>query len=143
MAVFGASVAAGGMVAGAATAFITTEGFRDVIEQGYEKRFDHYDLMIDRPVPLVPRTLRLEVRERLPEGTTLTMTRGSFTGTQAPAMSGGAIAAVLGPQSNLTLQSVDLDAVNNDLSVTSSSYSAQRNLGADADLTCSATACTP
>jgi N-methylhydantoinase A len=50
---------------GARTAFITTEGFRDIVEQGYEKRFDHYDLMIDRPVPLVPRTLRLEVRERL------------------------------------------------------------------------------
>jgi N-methylhydantoinase A len=50
---------------GAATAFITTEGFRDVIEQGYEKRFDHYDLMIDRAVPLVPRHLRLTVRERL------------------------------------------------------------------------------
>jgi N-methylhydantoinase A/oxoprolinase/acetone carboxylase beta subunit len=40
---------------GAKTAFITTEGFRDIIEQGYEKRFDHYDLMIDRAVPLVPR----------------------------------------------------------------------------------------
>jgi len=50
---------------GAATAFITTEGFRDVIEQGYEKRFDHYDLMIDRAEPLVPRHLRLTVRERL------------------------------------------------------------------------------
>ena len=50
---------------GAKTAFITTEGFRDIIEQGYEKRFDHYDLMIDRPVPLAPRTLRLEIRERL------------------------------------------------------------------------------
>ncbi len=50
---------------GAKTAFITTEGFRDILEQGYEKRFDHYDLMIDRPVPLVPRHLRLEVRERL------------------------------------------------------------------------------
>jgi N-methylhydantoinase A len=50
---------------GAKTAFITTEGFRDILEQGYEKRFDHYDLMIDRPVPLVPRNLRIEVRERL------------------------------------------------------------------------------
>ena len=50
---------------GARTAFITTEGFRDIIEQGYEKRFDHYDLMIDRPVPLVPRTLRFEITERL------------------------------------------------------------------------------
>src|SRR5689334_23540650 len=50
---------------GAKTAFITTEGFRDVIETGYEKRFDHYDLMIDRPSPLVPRTRRYTVRERL------------------------------------------------------------------------------
>ena len=50
---------------GATTAFITTEGFRDVIEQGYEKRFDHYDLNIDRATPLVPRHLRLTVRERL------------------------------------------------------------------------------
>lgn len=50
---------------GAKTAFVTTEGFRDVIETGYEKRFDHYDLMIDRPVPLVPRTRRYTVRERL------------------------------------------------------------------------------
>ncbi|MBI2718336.1 MAG: hydantoinase/oxoprolinase family protein [Rhizobiales bacterium] len=50
---------------GARTAFITTEGFRDILEQGYEKRFDHYDLMIDRAPPLVPRTLRFTVRERL------------------------------------------------------------------------------
>jgi N-methylhydantoinase A len=50
---------------GARTAFITTEGFRDILEQGYEKRFDHYDLMIDRSLPLVPRTRRFTVRERL------------------------------------------------------------------------------
>jgi N-methylhydantoinase A len=50
---------------GAKTAFITTEGFRDVVETGYEKRFDHYDLMIDKPAPLVPRTRRYTVRERL------------------------------------------------------------------------------
>ena len=50
---------------GAVTAFITTEGFRDIVEQGYEKRFDHYDLMIDRAEPLVPRHLRLTIRERL------------------------------------------------------------------------------
>src|SRR3954453_8204080 len=57
---------------GARTALITTEGFRDIIEQGYEKRFDHYDLMIDRPVPLVPRTLRFEISERLAaDGTVL------------------------------------------------------------------------
>jgi N-methylhydantoinase A len=50
---------------GAKTAFITTKGFRDILEQGYEKRFDHYDLMIDRSVPLVQRTLRFTVDERL------------------------------------------------------------------------------
>lgn len=50
---------------GAKTAFITTKGFRDILEQGYEKRFDHYDLMIDRSMPLVPRTLRYTVEERL------------------------------------------------------------------------------
>ena len=50
---------------GAKTAFITTEGFRDILEQGYEKRFDHYDLMIDRSPPLVPRPLRMTLRERL------------------------------------------------------------------------------
>ena len=50
---------------GAKTALITTEGFRDIIEQGYEKRFDHYDLNINRASPLVPRHLRLTVKERL------------------------------------------------------------------------------
>src|SRR5687768_8753345 len=50
---------------GAKTAFITTEGFRDVIETGYEKRFDHYDLMIDRPAPLVARKRRYTLTERL------------------------------------------------------------------------------
>lgn len=50
---------------GAKTAFVTTQGFRDIVEQGYEKRFDHYDLMIGRPAPLAPRILRFEVKERL------------------------------------------------------------------------------
>ena len=50
---------------GARTAFITTQGFRDILEQGYEKRFDHYDLMIEGSLPLVPRTLRYTLAERL------------------------------------------------------------------------------
>ncbi len=50
---------------GAKTAFVTTDRFRDVIEQGYEKRFDHYDLMIDRAQPLVPRDRRFTITERL------------------------------------------------------------------------------
>ncbi len=50
---------------GAVTALVTTEGFRDIIEVGYESRYDQYDLMIDKPVPLVPRHLRLTVPERV------------------------------------------------------------------------------
>lgn len=50
---------------GAVTAMITTEGFRDVLEIGYETRFDQYDLMLEKPVPLVPRERRLTVKERV------------------------------------------------------------------------------
>ena len=49
---------------GARTALITTDGFRDVIEIGTETRFDHYDLDIDKPEPLVPRELRFGIAER-------------------------------------------------------------------------------
>ena len=49
---------------GARTALIVTEGFRDAVEMGYEHRFDQYDINIDKPVPLVPRYLRLAVTER-------------------------------------------------------------------------------
>ncbi len=50
---------------GARTAFITTKGFRDILETGYEKRFDHYDLMIEPPPPIVPRVLRFGIPERI------------------------------------------------------------------------------
>jgi N-methylhydantoinase A len=50
---------------GAKTALLTTEGFRDVIEIRHENRFEQYDLNIDLPPPLVPRRLRLPVRERI------------------------------------------------------------------------------
>ena len=50
---------------GAETLFVTTEGFRDVLEMGSESRFDQYDLNIVKPVPLVRRARRLTVRERL------------------------------------------------------------------------------
>ena len=50
---------------GACTALITTEGFRDVLEIGYESRYDQYDIMIEKPEPLVPRTRRLTVAERV------------------------------------------------------------------------------
>jgi N-methylhydantoinase A len=50
---------------GARTALITTAGFRDVLEIGTETRFDHYDLDIDKPAPLIPRELRYTVLERM------------------------------------------------------------------------------
>ena len=50
---------------GAVTALVTTEGHRDALEMAYEHRFEQYDVMIDRPPPLVPRWLRLPVRERM------------------------------------------------------------------------------
>ncbi len=50
---------------GAVTALLTTEGHRDSLEMAYEHRFEQYDINIDRPPPLVPRWLRLPVRERM------------------------------------------------------------------------------
>ena len=50
---------------GARTALITTAGFRDVLEMGYEKRYEHYDLELELPTPLVPRELRFPVEERI------------------------------------------------------------------------------
>ena len=50
---------------GARTALITTEGHRDSLEIAYESRFDQYDILADRLPPLVPRELRLPVRERM------------------------------------------------------------------------------
>ena len=48
---------------GAKTAFVTTDGFRDVLEMRYEKRFEQYDLNIEMPTPLVDRPLRLGLKE--------------------------------------------------------------------------------
>jgi len=50
---------------GARTVFVTTAGFRDIIEMGYERRFDQYDLNLRLPEPLVPRDLRFTLNERL------------------------------------------------------------------------------
>jgi N-methylhydantoinase A len=50
---------------GARTAFVTTEGFRDVIEMRTESRFEQYDLGIRLPPPLVPREHRFPVRGRI------------------------------------------------------------------------------
>ena len=50
---------------GALTALVTTEGFRDVLDIGYESRYDQYDIMIEKPPALVPRERRLVVPERV------------------------------------------------------------------------------
>jgi N-methylhydantoinase A len=50
---------------GAPTGLITTEGFRDVLEIGRERKFELYDVFIEMPQPLVPRRLRFEVAERI------------------------------------------------------------------------------
>ena len=50
---------------GARTGLITTDGFRDLLEIGRQKRPDLYDIQVDKPVTLVSRDLRLEVAERL------------------------------------------------------------------------------
>jgi len=50
---------------GALTGLITSNGFRDLLEIGRQKRPDLYDLQADKPPVLVERALRREVPERL------------------------------------------------------------------------------
>jgi N-methylhydantoinase A len=50
---------------GARTGLIVTDGFRDLLEIGRQKRPDLYDLQADKPQTLVSRDLRLEVPERV------------------------------------------------------------------------------
>ncbi|HEU4369816.1 MAG TPA: hydantoinase/oxoprolinase N-terminal domain-containing protein, partial [Methylomirabilota bacterium] len=50
---------------GAATALVTTRGFRDLLEIGRQKRPALYDLHARKPAPLVPRHRRYEVAERV------------------------------------------------------------------------------
>jgi len=50
---------------GAPTGLITSDGFRDLLEIGRQKRPELYDLQADKPPVLVDRRLRLEVPERL------------------------------------------------------------------------------
>ena len=57
---------------GARLAFITTDGFRDVIEMRSENRFEQYDLNLTLPVPLVSREDRFTLNERMgPNGEVL------------------------------------------------------------------------
>lgn len=58
---------------GALIALITTQGFRDVLKIGRERRHPLFDLALRPPAPLMPEALRLEVPERVKaDGTVLT-----------------------------------------------------------------------
>lgn len=50
---------------GQPTALITTEGFRDVLGIGRQKRWDLYDNTSDKPQPVIPRRWIWEVSERM------------------------------------------------------------------------------
>ena len=50
---------------GAKTGMLVTAGFRDILDMGFEQRYDLFDLRLTWPDPLVPRRLRREVRERV------------------------------------------------------------------------------
>ncbi len=50
---------------GVKTGLITTDGFRDLLEIGRQKRPELYDLQADKPPVLAARDLRLEIPERI------------------------------------------------------------------------------
>lgn len=53
---------------GARLASVTTEGFRDILEIGYERRYSQYDIFLEKPEQLVPRERSFTVRERMSAG---------------------------------------------------------------------------
>jgi N-methylhydantoinase A len=50
---------------GSPTCLLTTKGFRDVLIIGRQKRYDTYDLYMDKPAPLLRRRSIFEVDERI------------------------------------------------------------------------------
>ena len=83
---------------GAKTAFVTTEGFRDVIEMRSENRFEQYDLNLELPKPLVPREHRFTLNERIgPNGEVLlALDPGEATAMAARVLEGGFDAVAIG-----------------------------------------------
>ncbi len=53
---------------GAVVATVTTEGFRDILEIAYERRYSQYDINIDKPDLIVPRRRAFTVPERVTAG---------------------------------------------------------------------------
>ncbi len=59
---------------GSPTAMLVTQGFRDVLDIAFERRYDLFDLRIRFPEPIVPRSRRFEVPERMGyDGKTITV----------------------------------------------------------------------
>jgi N-methylhydantoinase A len=52
---------------GARTGMLVTKGFADVLEIALERRYDLYDLRLRFPAPIVDRTCRVEIDERMRE----------------------------------------------------------------------------
>src|SRR5690606_32093670 len=50
---------------GSPTGLLVNEGFKDVIEIGHERKYDLYDLNIEKAAPLVERRLRGEIGARM------------------------------------------------------------------------------
>ncbi len=50
---------------GATVATVTTEGFRDILEIAYERRYAQYDINLEKPDLLVPRERCFTIRERM------------------------------------------------------------------------------
>ena len=50
---------------GATVGVIATQGFRDILEIAYERRYNQYDILLDKPDMLVPRERCLTVPERM------------------------------------------------------------------------------
>ncbi|TPQ52273.1 methylhydantoinase, partial [Prosthecomicrobium hirschii] len=80
---------------GAKTGLVTSDGFRDLLEIGRQKRPDLYDLQADKPEVLVGRALRLEVPERIRhDGTVETTLDEAAVRDAARALAAAGVAAV-------------------------------------------------
>ena len=68
--IHGTTLAANALIErrGARVASVTTEGFRDILEIGYERRYSQYDISLEKPQRLVPRERSFVIRERMSVG---------------------------------------------------------------------------
>ena len=96
---------------GARLAFITTEGFRDVIEMRSENRFEQYDLNLTLPKPLVPREDRHTLNERMgPNGEVLLpLDEGDVQRMVETVLAGGYEAVAIGLMHAYAQMGIDLE----------------------------------